>query len=151
MKEPCCTNPQRRHQPPRGGFLMLTALVCVVLTVALAGLIARTIVVNMQYDRAQRWRMQCQWLAEAGVERAIARIAADPDFTGETWRIGPEQLDGRHAAVVWMAVASDPREPAERLLNVQADFPDAPHARVRHTRTVRLPRQNPIPYEEEEP
>lgn len=127
-----------RRQPPRGGFLMLTALVCVALAVGLAGLLARIAVVDMQYDRTQRHRMQCEWLAEAGVERAVARLAAEPDFAGETWHIAPEQLDGRHAAVVRTAVEPDPERPGERIINVQADFPDDPHRRVRHARTVRL-------------
>lgn len=144
------TSKRLRDNPPRGGFLLLTALVCVALAVALAGLLARMAMVDMQYDRSQLHRMQCEWLVEAGVERAAARLAADPDYTGETWRLGPEQLDGRHAAVVRIAVAPDAERPAETVLNVQADFPDNPHRRVRQTRAVRLPPNN-TSFEEEEP
>ena len=136
---------------PRNGFLMFAALVCIALTVALVGLIARMMVVDMQYDRARLRNMQCQWLVEAGVQRAAARLAADPGFAGETWHVGPEHLDGRHAGVVRIAVVAPTEEPAERTIHIQADYPDDPHLRVRHTRIVRLLDHTNQAYQKEEP
>ncbi|MDY0167023.1 MAG: hypothetical protein RBS80_10795 [Thermoguttaceae bacterium] len=130
---------------------MLSALVCVALVVAMAGMITRTIVVNAQYDRTQLRRMQCQWLADSGIERAAARLADEPGFTGETWHIEPEQLDGRNAAVVRIAVTPNPEKPAQWTVHVQADYPADLHTRVRQTQIVHLPRPNYKPLDEEEP
>ncbi len=141
---------RRSQRAKRGGFLMLTTLVCVALVVAMAGLMARMFVVHSQYGRAQFRRMQCQWLVDSGIERAAARLAADAEFTGETWRIEPEELDGQNAALVHIDVASDPTKPEDWLITVQADYPAEQPTRVRQTRTVHLaqPKSNSLDEEE---
>ncbi len=142
---------RRQTGPKRGGFLLLSALVCMALVIAMGGLMTRMMVVNSQYDRAQLRRMQCQWLVDSGIERAAARLAADAEFTGETWRIEPEQLDGRNGAVVRIAVTPEAEPSAWRAVSVQADYPADPPARVRYSRTVRLPYKTPESLNEEEP
>ncbi|MDZ7617512.1 MAG: hypothetical protein U1E05_10935 [Patescibacteria group bacterium] len=142
---------RRQIRPKRSGFLLLSALVCVALVIAMGGLMTRMMVVNSQYDRAQLRRMQCQWLVDSGIERAAARLATEAEFTGETWHIEPEQLDGRNGAVVQIAVTPQAEPSAWRTVSVQADYPADSPARVRHSRVVRLPYKTLESPDEEEP
>ena len=35
--------------------------------------------------RSEERTLQAEWLAESGVERAVARLAGDTSYRGETW------------------------------------------------------------------
>ena len=101
----------------------------------LAGVWTRTAARNARQMRRQEERAQAQWLAEAGVRRAAARLAADPEYLGEDWPIDAQELGRQHDAAVTIEVV--PLEPAsgERRLIAKARYPrDAP--RVRVTKTV---------------
>ena len=37
------------------------------------------------------WNAQAQLLVESGMERAAAQLAADADYSGETWKIPAEE------------------------------------------------------------
>lgn len=86
--------------------------------------------------------MQSETLADAGLDRAFARLAADPSYAGERWEVSAASLGlpagdaGGPAAVVTIAVAS---EGEARMVRVQADYPVEPERRVRSSRRVVLP------------
>jgi Tfp pilus assembly protein PilV len=84
--------------------------------------------------RTELWRVQAQWLAESGLERAAWRLAADPQYTGEVWKLPAEQLDGTAAAAVRIEVETVSDQPNRRLVRAQADYPDDPHDRARQTK-----------------
>ena len=83
--------------------------------------------------------MQAEWLAESGLERARARLAAKPDYRGETWEIAADALDAYAPGVVRITVAT-PRDHADqRQINVQAEYPKGIEDRARHSRRVVVP------------
>ena len=44
--------------------------------------------------RGQGWpRLQAEWLAESGVQRALARLALDRDYPGERWVLTAADLE----------------------------------------------------------
>ncbi|WP_337173976.1 hypothetical protein [Paludisphaera sp.] len=121
----------------------LTTVAVLALLVVL-GLIASTIVgLGATYhsrSRARARALQSEALADAGLDRAFARLAADPDYAGERWEI-PAPLLGLPpaegpAAVVTIAVES---EGGTRAIRVQADHPVDPERRARSSRRVVLP------------
>jgi len=114
--------------------VLIVILVCVALAVTIIVSVARSAVVQQQRVRSRAWQLQARLLAESGLERAAARLAADPKYAGETWSVVPEALDGRHGAAVQIQVEALPRPSSRRLVRVRADFPDQPDARVRQTR-----------------
>jgi hypothetical protein len=88
--------------------------------------------------KSDAWKEQAEWLAESGAERAAARLADDPEYRGETWRIPPEAFGGSNGAVVLIEVQSPPGPgPSERrVVRARADFPDDPQRRARKSKTI---------------
>jgi hypothetical protein len=98
----------------------------------------RTIALERQQVRAQEDRVQAEYLADSGLERAAVRLTVDAAYSGEIWQIGAESFSGRAAGIVQIHVARIPDEPQSRLLRARADFPaDAP-ARVRRSKEIRI-------------
>jgi hypothetical protein len=98
------------------------------------------VVVGHRAAQSRLWTAQAQWLAEAALERAAARLKASPDYKGETWTIAAEELDGRHAGVVRIEVkpAGDDDAAAPRKVRVEADFPDHPTHRARAGKEIEI-------------
>ena len=84
--------------------------------------------------RTETWQVQAAWLAESGLERAAARLAADADYQGETWALSAEQLAGPEGAAVKIEVKPIAEQPGQRLVRVQADYPGDSQHRARHSK-----------------
>jgi hypothetical protein len=117
----------------RRGAALITAVVALtVCSVMLFYLLKGTLDTHRQM-RTHRQEVQADWLAAAGVDRAIASLRQSSDYTGETWKIPADQL--RDAAEVTIKV-----EPAAesngRQITVQADYPAGEIYRSRKTRSV---------------
>jgi hypothetical protein len=132
----------RRFDKPACGAVLIIALVCM----AAAGVIVLSL---LQLAVAQRgaiqletWEIQAAWMAESGLDRAAARLAADPKYRGEVWTVPAEVFGGEDSAVVRIEVDSLANEPNRRKVRVQADFPEQPqhHARQSREADIRLQR-----------
>lgn len=131
------SRPRHRREARRGAVL-IAALVCV--AVAAVVFMSALKMASAQRHRMETelWELQAAWLAESGLERAAERLAAKPDFAGETWNIPAEQLGGSYAAVVRIRVESVRDQPKSRLVRVEADYPDHPQDRARESREAIL-------------
>jgi Tfp pilus assembly protein PilX len=123
---------------PRRGLLTIAVLVCLIVLALIAGAILCTGVARRDEVRAQERRLQAEWLAEAGLRRALARLDADPAYTGETWQIDAHALDSPDAATVAIALERPPGDPTARTIRVQADYPRDPPRRVRCSRQTTI-------------
>jgi hypothetical protein len=85
-------------------------------------------------------RVQTAWLAESGLERAAERLAADPAYAGETWKIAADRLGGLDAAAVVIRVKKDDSQTDRRLVEVEASYPSegTPQARLTRQTTITL-------------
>ncbi len=115
---------------------MIVAIVCVGLAGVVLVLLLRLAVAERRALRTEARQVQAAWLAESALERAAARLAADPDYPGETWEIAAEPFGGKEAAVVRIEVGVLPGQPGRREVRVQADYPDHPHQRARKSKQV---------------
>lgn len=115
----------------------MVLVVGTVLTLVLFGILHR-IAGGAKQLRGQQDRAQAIWLAEAALERAAVRLAADPSYVGETWQLPPQRLDGRRAGRVAIVVEPLSGQPRQRLVRVVADFPDHPQERTRQSKQVVL-------------
>jgi len=109
-------------------------LVCIAVASAVFVSILRTGYSQRQRARLALWQIQARWLAQSGLERARATLAERPDYAGETWRLPAQQLGGQDAGVVRIEVQALPGEPKQRLISVQADYPDHSQHRARESR-----------------
>ncbi len=126
--------PIRKNRPHRG-MLAIAVLVCLLIVIAIAGTLIRAATAQRDEARAVERRLQAEWLAEAGLQRAIARLATDPKYQGETWNLEPRDLDAPDGASVTITVESDP---TNRTIRARADYPRDPPRRARCTREMRL-------------
>ena len=127
---------RRPTDRPRRGMLTVVVLVCLLVLTLIAGAILRAGSAHREDQRAAERRLQAEWLAEAGLQRAAARLAADPGYTGETWEIPARELGSADDATVTIAVEKPGGDPKRRTIRAQADYPRDPPRRARSTRQM---------------
>jgi len=120
----------------RPAFAIISVIVLLVVATALFGLWAQSAVGNHRQLEYRQWKLQAIRLAEAGVGRAAARIAADPTYTSETWMIPATELKRKQGAEVRIRVV--PNESGDQRVRIEAtaDFPAEAVRRVRHTKQI---------------
>jgi hypothetical protein len=119
----------------RRGVIMLMLLVVFGVSLGMCGAWTRAILRNRQVQRLAEERTQASWLADAGVRRAAAFLAADPDYNGETWRVESGDLARAGAATVVIRIEPLPGAAGQSRITARASYPrDA--VGVRETKTV---------------
>ena len=116
--------------------MLLVILVCIGVASVVFMSLVRLAVAERGALQLEGWRVQAVWLVESGLQRAAARLAADAEYEGETWRIPAEALAGPDGAVVEIEVQALPQEPRRRSVRVRADCPDHPQHRARQSKQV---------------
>jgi hypothetical protein len=106
------------------------------LATAMFVLVVRQALTERQAMEASQRCLQASWLAEAGLERAAARLAADPKYAGETWPLSAAELAAGEGGVVKIEVKPIADRPERRSVRVQADYPDAPELRCRQVKEI---------------
>jgi hypothetical protein len=139
------TTQQEPNMNPRRGIVMVVVLVCLAVAMTMGALLLKTAALGRRAADAQRRSVQAQWLAESGLERAVARLAADGQYQGETWTIPPQAL--AEGGLVRIAVETPPGRAARRLVRVEAEYPNDPqfHCRCDKQAVVDLPEKKNIP------
>ena len=126
--------PDRRV--PDRGVIMVVVLVCLgVMTLMFMALARQAGLVHRRAEVSQR-SLQAQWLAEAGVQRAAARLAADPAYRGETWRLAAQDLGGRDEAEIRIKVEKRAGPAGRSTIRVEADYPPAADLRCRQVEEI---------------
>jgi len=133
------SNPQRRR-----GLTTVAVLICLLVLGLICGVLVKLGVAYRDRVRTEERRLQAEWLAEAGVDRALARLARDPEYAGESWEIPADALalatsqrpEKGPAAVVAIEVGRAEDQGGGWIVRARADYPPAPPRRVRASREV---------------
>ena len=128
------TNSPRPLAPRRGAATLLLIL-CLAVLGMVCGATYRVIALEERLARHERQRAQAWWLAEAGLERAVAQLERDAAYRGETWSIDAAELGGSDGAYVDIQVRGDTALGPSREVVATAHSP-AGSAAVRQTRTI---------------
>ncbi|MEN6407146.1 MAG: hypothetical protein ABFC77_11825 [Thermoguttaceae bacterium] len=120
----------------RRGAILVVVLVAFAMAAVLMVLAVRQVGLERQSQQANLRREQSRWLAEAGVERATARLAADPKYSGETWTVSAKDLAADRGGSVRIDVRAVSKQPKRREVRVFADWPDEPTWRCRSVKQV---------------
>ncbi|HUT93389.1 MAG TPA: hypothetical protein VMY37_28255 [Thermoguttaceae bacterium] len=120
----------------RRGAVLLVAIVCIAVASVIFLSILRLSVAERTRVEVEAWQVQAAWLAESALERAAARLADDPDYEGETWSLSAEDLGTRDGAAVTIRAETIPEQKQRRLIRVEADYPDHPQHRARHSKQI---------------
>jgi hypothetical protein len=139
-----------RLKKPRRGMTVVAVLACLIVVMLVSGALLKAGQAELDLIRAQERRLQSEWLAESGLQRALARLAADHDYAGERWAVPAAELGlaerarpGRAAsktngaaALITIAIERVQGNPRGRLIRVQADYPRDEPVRARHSKNV---------------
>lgn len=136
------TNNQRQHRrngqrPQPRGMALIIVVVTASICLLLFGIWARTLVQEHQRFASQQFRLQAARLAEAGLRRAQALKAADPEFQGETWAIAADALGGKNTASVQIRVTRT--DAASTRYEAVAQYPAGAVRRAQITKTIEIP------------
>jgi hypothetical protein len=118
--------------------VIIPVLVCFVLIMLICAALLQLVFAERGVSRQEERRLQAEWLAEAGLERAAARLSRTRDYTGETWDIAAEELGGRDPGHVIITVETPKGKPGQRNVTVKADYPLAAERRARLQRNMAL-------------
>jgi hypothetical protein len=118
----------------RSGLVSVAVLIALfVIGLVCAGLLKVAFARRAEVAMDER-RVQVEWLAESGLDRAVARLKASVDYTGETWEVSAEDLGGRGAATVAIQVEKILDHLDRRKVRIQADYPIGSSLRCRQSR-----------------
>jgi hypothetical protein len=120
----------------RRGVVLLVGIVCLAIASVVFLSLLRVSIAEKHRVDTEAWQLQAAWLAESGLERAVARLADDPGYQGETWSLSAQDLGTQHDAAVRIEVENVPDRPLERTLRVEADYPNEPQRRARYSKQV---------------
>jgi hypothetical protein len=118
--------------------VVVVAMIVLLLVSMIGVSLVRLALAQQKQVHREQIRLQAEWLAEAGLNRGAARLAADPEYTGEDWRIAPEALKTRRGGLVKIGVEPDEPQTAEATLRVTATFPVETEHRAQVSRAVRI-------------
>lgn len=118
------------------GSVVVAVVVCLVAITTICGALLRVGLAERRTLRAEEHRLQAEWLAESGIARAAARLAASNDYAGETWEVPAELMGGASPGLVKIVVTAVESEPRDRLVIVQADYPSGTDRRSRLSKRI---------------
>ena len=135
-----------RARPERRGLTSVAVLVCLLIITMISGALLKIGVAHRDFVRSRGAQAPGRVAGPVGNRSRVARLAAQPDYTGETWKLTlrdlnlsePDSASSGPAALVHIAVErpENAGTAQRRLIKVQADYPpDAPQ-RARHSTQV---------------
>jgi Tfp pilus assembly protein PilX len=125
-----------RHN--RRGAVLAAALVEFVVASSILFGVLHGVVDHQRQIIVDRQQLQTQWLAQAGLDRAVAQLRAANSYRGETWQVPAEELDGAAAAKVQITLETVADHPDDLRLTVQANYPDNSIHSCQQTRTATI-------------
>jgi type II secretory pathway component PulK len=125
----------------RKGAILIVILLCLAVAAAVSIAVVRQAALQRQAAQLNRRSLQACWLAEAGLERAAARLATDGKYAGETWTVAPAELAADERAVVKIRVETPAGRPERRSLRVEADYADGSGNHARQEKQITVDRE----------
>jgi type II secretory pathway component PulK len=126
-----------RGRAPRSQRGMALIIVITVFAIAMAFCAAwsKTTLSRMRRQQLAEQKAQVAWLAQAGVRRGAARLAADANYVGESWRVPAAELARIADAQVEIRIETPDETTSVVQITAIAAYP-AEQARVRVRKTV---------------
>lgn len=104
----------------RSGVVLAMALLSLLVASLLGLALIERVLMHHRQVRVLGLQQQCFWLAEAGIQRALRRLADSPDYRTERWEIPAEAIGTAGPAVVTIEVTAAAGSPPARKIEVEA-------------------------------
>ena len=122
--------PSSRSNDRRG-----LALLVVIIALGIASAIGMSLLkMSVKYHRQAAHDVlvvQTQWLAESGIERAVALLRKDDTLEQSTWSIDAKELGGRYSGQVTIVIKPVENSPKRRQITTFAEYPVESPKRIR--------------------
>ena len=123
---------QRKALTARRGAVLVTALVCLVVVMAMIGTMLEVAIRARRQLHTERDLRQTELLLQAGSELAAMRLASGEDYEGEIWAPGSDSLP--RPAQVTIEVKRVPETPSWHV-SVVAEYPADSDQSVRRSQS----------------
>ena len=110
----------------RAGAILAMVLASMLVASMLGLALIETVLVHHRQMQVAGRQQQSFWMAEAGIQRAVRRLARSPDYQGEKWEIAADVLGTARAAVVTIQIGKAAETTELREIRVEARFPEDP-------------------------
>jgi Tfp pilus assembly protein PilV len=107
----------------RAGFALIGVMIVLVVASMLVVSWLKTVANQREHLRMAEHRLIAEWLAEAAIGRAAARLTEKADYAGEIWKIAADELGGQDTAAIEIRVAPVAGHPDRRAVEVESEFP----------------------------
>jgi len=122
------------HRGCRRGSVLVAALVCLAIIVAMIGSMLVAALTASRQLRAERDLRQCELLLQAAADRASNLVAKERDYRGETWNVSADKIIGSGDGKVTIELSSDAQDKAQ--LTIIAEYPVGSETSIRRSRTI---------------
>jgi len=110
---------------------MVIVMICLLVSSLIVGALLKLALMQSRQLVQERCRVQAEWLADSGLERAASRLAADPNYGGEIWSIEPDSIGGQEAGLITIKVEKDRVQTQNRSVTIEAVYPADGPSQVR--------------------
>jgi type II secretory pathway component PulK len=114
--------------------VLLAVLICLIVISLLSAGLLKLVLAQRGRAEAGARQIQAEWLAESGLERAVARLAQNGNYSGETWDLSTDDLGGSRPGRVRIDVEKVEGHASQRLVKIQADYPRDVTLRARQSK-----------------
>lgn len=137
-----CHRALRTSPKQRRAVILIAALVCLSIVVALIGCMLLAALQTGRHLHVERDLRQCELLLAAGIARANNQLLNNPDYRGEKWQFAAEQIIGSSAGEVTIEIAADSASDKPQF-RVVAEYPLGSDTSIRRSQTVFVPITRP--------
>ncbi len=139
-------HPGMRSRRPRRGFGVVSVIAAFAIATTVCAVWTKVCLDQHRSQRLDEERVQAAWLADAGVRRGAARLAADPQYDGEAWQIDAADLGRPAAAAVVIRIEPSDGPLGKFRIVARAAYPrDKPRIAVTKTVSFTPPLPEPTP------
>ena len=110
----------------RRGAVLVALLICLLIVLMISAAAVQVLVMQNRVTRAESHQIQAAWLADSALDRAIARMAKDAKYDGETWEVLLDDGIDSNGGVAVIAVEAAEAPSNRRIISVEARWPDVP-------------------------
>ncbi|QDT30460.1 hypothetical protein Enr10x_58260 [Gimesia panareensis] len=130
--DPTVMRAQPQHH--RRGSFVLIPMLCLILALAVIGEILKQTTIETGQLKQQHFQLQSSWLADAAAQRAVTKLAQNPDYEGEIWKTQPEEMGQDYPGEVVIKVQKNRQMESSVIIRTEASYPVKDSGRVRIVR-----------------
>ena len=118
----------------RIGTIVLLPMICLALSLAIIGELLQQTSIELKQLKKGQYHLQANWLADAGAQRAVEKLTSQQKYSGETWRLQPEEIGGKFPGEVIIQIIRSNKNNKFITIRTQASYPANAIQRVRVNR-----------------